>query len=202
MMKLLGSPASPFVRKALVLLQETGTDDVEFTEVSASPLGGEDALNAANPLGKIPALIRDGGPTLYDSRVITRFLDQRAQAGFYPETRLWDTLTLEATADGIMDAAVGITYEKRHRPPEMWFAPWLDGQWAKITRALDVLDTRWMSHLYGPLDMGQIAVACALGYLDFRHGDKEWRKGHDALAAWYAKFSQRPSMTATEPPKS
>jgi glutathione S-transferase len=200
MMELLGSPASPFVRKCLVVLAETGQDDVIFTEVATTPMDTAAAAAAANPLGKIPSLIRDGGPTLYDSRVITRFLDHRAQAGLYPETRLWETLTLEATAEGIMDAAVTSVYEKRLRPEEFWYQPWLDAQWAKITRALDALESRWMSHLHGPLDMGQIAVACALGYLDFRHGANDWRKGRDGLAAWYEAFAERPSMQGTVQP--
>jgi glutathione S-transferase len=198
-MELLGSPASPFVRKVRVLIAEAGIDDVPFVEVSASPLGGDAALNAANPLGKIPALTRPGGPTLYDSRVISRFLDARAGGGFYPEARLWETLTLEATADGIMDAAVSMTYERRFRPEAMQFAPWIDGQWAKIARALDALERQWMSHLRGPCDMGQIAVACALCYLDFRHGDRNWRAGHEALADWHAGFAARPSMIGTDP---
>ncbi|GAA5080386.1 glutathione S-transferase [Roseibacterium beibuensis] len=199
MMKLLGSPASPFVRKARVMMIEAGIEDVPFAEVTASPLGGEESLNAANPLGKIPALTRDDGPTIYDSRVVTRFLDARYQAGLYPPTRVWETLTLEATADGMMDAAVNITYEKRHRPEDIWFAPWLDGQWAKIARSLDALERQWMSHLSGPLDMGQIAVACALAYLDLRHDDKGWRNGHPALADWFARFNARPSMVDTAP---
>ena len=198
-MELLGSPASPFVRKVCVMIAEAGIADVPLVQVTASPLGGEDRLNAANPLGKIPALIRPDAPTLYDSRVITRFLDAQYGAGFYPEARLWDVLTIEATADGIMDAAVGLTYERRFRPAEIQFAQWMDGQWTKIARALDVLEGQWLSHLNGPLDMGQIAVGSALGYLDFRHDDSGWRNGRDALAAWYAAFATRPAMQATQP---
>jgi glutathione S-transferase len=67
-------------------------------------------------------------------------------------------------------------------------------------RALDAIEARWMSHLHGRLDAGQISVACALGYLDFRHGDRDWRKSHPALAAWYQTFAARPSMEATVPP--
>lgn len=198
-MELLGSPASPFVRKVCVLIAEVGITDVPFVRVAASPLGGEDRLNASNPLGKIPALTRPDGPTLYDSRVITRFLDARAQSGLYPEARLWDVLTIEATGDGIMDSAVNLTYEMRFRAPEIQFAPWMDGQWTKIARALDALERQWLSHLNGPLDMGQIAVGCALGYLDFRHAERGWRTGHDGLAAWYDAFAARPSMQATQP---
>jgi len=199
MITLLSAPASPFVRKVRVLLLETGQDDVALQEVATTPVATAPEVAAANPVGKIPALIRDDGPAIYDSRVICRFLDDRAKAELYPEHQLWDTLTLEATADGIMEAAVVSVYEKRVRPEEFWYQPWLDAQWAKVTRALDALDTRWMSHLHGPLDMGQIAVACALGYLDFRHSDKDWRQGRDALAAWEARFAERESMRATIP---
>jgi len=198
-MELLGSPASPFVRKVCVMMAEAGIKDIPLVQVASSPLGGEDRLNAANPLGKIPALTRPDAPTLYDSRVVTRYLDATYGAGFYPEARLWDVLTVEATADGIMDAAVNLTYEKRFRPAEIQFATWMDGQWTKIARALDVLEALWLSHLNGPLDMGQIAVGSALGYLDFRHDDRGWRIGRDALAAWYADFAARPAMIATAP---
>lgn len=199
-MKLLSAGPSPFVRKVLITLHETGqVEDVEFLSVTASPLQPDPSLTAANPVGKIPALIRENGPTLYDSRVICRFLDHRAGAGLYPEKRLWDTLTLEATADGIMDAAVLIVYEERFRPAEKVSMEWIEGQWSKVARALDAVNTRWMSHLHGPLDMGQIAMAAALGYLDFRHDVRSWRTGHDALAEWYDGFTQRPSMQATAP---
>jgi glutathione S-transferase len=196
-MILLGSDASPFVRKVRVLLAEAGIEDIPYEIVQSSPLGGEDRINTANPLGKIPALVRDSGPTVYDSRVITRFLDAHYNAGLYPEARLWEVLTLEATADGIMEAAVGVIYESRFRPEEMRYAPWTDGQWAKVVRALDAIEAQWMSHLAGPLDMGQVAVGCALGYLDLRHDDKGWRDGRPALAAWFEGFSARPSMQAT-----
>jgi len=200
MITLLSSPASPFVRKVRVLLLETGQDDVALQEVTTTPVATAPEVAAANPVGKIPALIRADGPTLYDSRVICRFLDARANAGLYPEHQLWDTLTLEATGDGIMEAAVLMVYEGRVRPTEFHYQPWLDAQWAKVTRALDALDSRWMSHLHGPLDMGQISVGCALGYLDFRHPDKDWRAGRDALAAWEARFADRKAMRATLPP--
>ena len=198
-MTLLGSGASPFVRKVRAMMAEAGIADIPYEEVQTSPLGGEDRINTANPLGKIPALTRDDGPTVYDSRVITRFLDAQYDAGLYPEARIWEVLTLEATADGMMEAAISIVYEARFRPEDMRHAPWMDGQWAKVARALDALEGQWMSHLSGPLDMGQIAVGCALGYLDLRHGDRNWRDGHPALAAWYEGFSARPAMQATAP---
>ncbi len=200
-MKLMYSPASPFVRKVRVLIDEIGwTDRIEMVQASSTPLGTEDAdLIAANPTGKIPALVRADGPAIYDSRVICRYLDSVAGGGLYPEGRIWETLTLEATGDALMDAAVLITYDRRFRPADDGQAAWIRGQRLKIDRALDALEARWMSHLFGPLDMGQIAVGCALGYLDFRHGDLDWRKGRPALAAWEEKLRARPSMAATAP---
>lgn len=198
-MELLGSPASPFVRKVRVLIAEAGIAGVGFTPVTASPLGGDAAINAANPLGKIPVLRLSDGQTIYDSRVITRFLDDHAQAGFYPQSRLWAVLTQEALADGIMEAAVGITYEKRHRDPQMQHGPWIEGQWAKIDRALDHLNQTLPATGDAPADMAQIGIACALAYLDFRHGERDWRKGRANLAAFDARMAARPAFADTRP---
>lgn len=199
-MRLFHSPTSPFVRKVMVTLHETGqAGDVTLVPATGTPVDAGSMPVALNPLGKIPALERDDGPALYDSRVICRYLNDRAAAHLYPARHLWDVLTLEATADGIMDAAVLMVYESRVRPEQSRFAPWVDGQWTKIDRALDTLEQRWLSHLQGPLDMGQIAVGVALGYLDFRHGDRGWRGGRPGLAAWDAVFAERPSMVATRP---
>ncbi len=200
-MRLYFSPTSPYVRKVTVLLHETGQlAEVELVSGSGSPVDPGMAPLEANPLGKVPALERPDGPALYDSRVICRYLDARADAGLYPEgARLWDTLTVEATGEGILDAALLMVYEGRLRPEELRFAPWVEGQWAKVDRALDVLETRWLAHLRGPLDAGQIAVGCALGYLDFRHGARGWRAGRPGLAAWFDSFAARPSMMATLP---
>lgn len=199
-MQLLRTGPSPFVRKVVVTLHETGQyDDVEHVDVATSPLVPDSKLVAANPVGKIPALVRPDGPTLYDSRVICRFLDARAGAGLYPESRIWDTLTLEATADGILDASVLMIYETRFRPEEKVMMEWVEGQWGKVSRALDALNTRWMSHLNGRMDIGHIAVGCALGYLDLRHDARSWRTGRDGLAAWFEDFAKRDSMVATHP---
>ncbi|SES10172.1 Glutathione S-transferase [Tranquillimonas rosea] len=200
-MQLFHSPGSPFVRKVVALVHEAGrVGDLALVPATVSPVTSGDATLAHNPLGKIPTLQRPDGPALYDSRVICRYLDAHWDAGLYPETRIWDVLTLEATADGIMDAAVLMTYEARFRPAEMRSQEWVDGQWGKIARSLDALETRWMSHLAGRLDMGQIALACALAYVDFRHGDRNWRAGHAPLAEWFAKIEARESMQATQPP--
>lgn len=201
-MKLYHSSTSPYVRKVMVTLHETGQlEDVELVAESGTPLDASNAPLAQNPLGKVPALSRDDGPALYDSRVICRYLDDRAGGRLYPAPpRRWDTLTIEATADGILDAALLMVYEDRLRPEEKRIGEIVEGQWAKVARALDALENRWLSHLRGPLDMGQIAVGCALGYLDLRHGARVWRNDAPGLAAWYARFADRPSMEATAPP--
>ena len=199
-MQLISSQASPFVRKVHVVLHETGqSQDIEVIEAGTTPINTPDHVRAANPTGKIPALIRPDGPALHDSRVITRFLDARAKSGLYPEARIWEVLTLESMADAIMDAAVLITYEGRVRPEEQQSDVWKEAQWGKIRAALDVINARWMSHLAGPLDASHIAVGCALGYLDFRHDARGWRTGVDALAKWNEAFQERESMQATAP---
>ncbi|ETW11854.1 putative glutathione S-transferase family protein [Roseivivax marinus] len=200
MMTLLMAGPSPYVRKVRVTLIETGlADQTETQKVAASPLEPDPTLTAMNPVGKVPTLLREDGPALYDSRVICRYLDARAGAGLYPESRLWEVLTLEATADGILDAAVGMIYEARFRPEEKRHAPWLEGQWAKIARSLDALEDRWTSHLAGRVTMAQIAIGCALGYLDFRHPERDWRAGRPQLAAWFEKASETEAMQATKP---
>ncbi len=201
-MKLYHSPASPFVRKVMVVLHETGQlDAVQLQDTTLIPMAPPADLAASNPLSKIPALERPDGPTIYDSRVICAYLDDRARAGLYPGgAARWSTLTLEATADGIMEAAVLMTYEARVRPEEKRSAEWVEAQWSKAARAIAAIEARWMSHLQGPLDIGHIAVACALGYVDFRHGVRDWRTENPALADWFALFESRPAMVATRPP--
>lgn len=200
-MKLFHSPASPFVRKVVVLLHEIEQfDAVELVTVNTTAFATDTRLKAANPLGKLPALERPEGVTLYDSRVITAYLDDLYGGGMYPAGRgRWEVLTLEATGDGLMDSAVSMAYEVRLRSEAEQSAQWIEAQWAKVERGLDALNTRWMSHLSGPINMGHISVACALGYIDFRHGARNWRKGRDALAGWQEKFAKRASMRATDP---
>jgi glutathione S-transferase len=200
-MQLYHAPASPFVRKVMIMLHEAGqTDVVSLVPVSGTPLAPGSLPVDRNPLGKIPALEREDGSTLYDSRVICRYLDDRFGAGLYPlAPRLWEVLTLEATADGIADAAVLMRYETAVRPEAHQSEAWIEAQWAKIDRALTAIEGGWISHLGGPLDMGQIALAAALGYLDFRHTSRDWRGTRPELAAWFAAFTVRPSMQATQP---
>jgi glutathione S-transferase len=200
-MKLYHSTTSPFVRKVMILLYEArATDRVTLIPVSGHPLDPGTMPIDRNPLGKIPALERPDGPTLYDSRVICRYLDEVLKAGLYPATpRLWDTLVLEATADGITDAAVLMRYEMHVRPEAARSPEWAEAQWQKVDRALTAVEERWMSHLSGPVDMGQIALGAALGYLDFRHAGRDWRSTRPRLAAWWARFAERPALAATAP---
>lgn len=199
-MQLIMSPSSPFVRAVRVLLRETGLiDRVDEVEVSTSPLASAAQALAANPTGKIPALTRADGPAIYDSRVIMRYLDDMADANLYPQTSLYQVLTLEATAIAIMDATVSMAYEVRLRPDDQQSPDWIEAQWGKATGGLEAINARWMSHLNGPLNAAQIATACALGYIDLRHDARNWRKGNDALAKWYAAFETRESMVATKP---
>jgi glutathione S-transferase len=200
-MRLYHSPTTPFGRKVMVALLETGLmGDVTVVSATGTPLDPGSMPLDQNPLGKIPALVTDDGQPIYDSRVICRYIDDLAGGRLYPKAPLlWQTLTLEATADGILDAAILMVYESRIRPEEKRYPDWVEAQWAKITRALDSIEDRWMGHLSGPLDMGQIAVACALSYLDFRHDSRAWRNGRPELAAWEAGFARRDSMMATIP---
>ncbi len=200
-LRLHSSATSPFVRIVEVALRELGLSDAaERLPAAGTPLDPGTMPLAQNPLGKIPTLEVPDGPALYDSRVICRYLDERAQGGLYPAApRLWATLTLEATAHGMADAAVLIVYESRTRPEALQSRDWVEGQWSKIDRALDALEARWLSHLAGPRDMAQIALGCVLGYLDFRHGPRDWRQGRPGLAAWEAREAERPAMQATRP---
>jgi len=199
-MQLIMSPPSPYARKARVMLRETGLiDRVEEVHVQSSPLKSATEILVANPTGKIPALIRPDGPAIYDSRVITRYLDDQADSNLYPLRSLYELLTLEAAADAIMDATVGMTYEVRLRPEVQQSHDWLEAQWSKADRAIQAINDRWMSHLGGPLNAAQIAVGCALAYVDLRHDHRNWRIGRETLAEWQAEFVSRASMQHTSP---
>jgi glutathione S-transferase len=199
-MKLLMSPASPFVRKARVVMRELELmDRISEVLISTSALASDPAIVAANPIGKIPALVRDDGPAIYDSRVITRYLNDYANGSLYPNAQIWELLTLEATADAIMEAALAMTYENRLRPENERSPDWIEAQWVKASRGIAAVSTMWMSHLRGPLNTGQIAVGCALSYVDLRHDARGWRDENATLSDWHAMFIQRDSMIATAP---
>jgi len=199
-MKLIYSGTSPFVRKVSVLLLETRLEDrVEKETVAITPMNPGDVVPAANPLGKVPCLIKDDGESVFDSRVITRYLDSlHGGTKLYPEDEsLWQILTLEAVADGMVDAAILMVYERLLRTEAQKSPEWVEAQWLKISRALAYLDGQ-VSALE-PLTMASIAVGAALGYLDFRHGERNWRETAPKLAVWEAQFATRDSMQATKP---
>lgn len=202
-MKLIYSPASPYVRKVLVTLKELGLEDkVEKVLVTTTVVEQNAELAANNPVAKIPTLVMDNGKGLYDSRVITAYLASLASTpALYPASgdARWDVLRLEATADGLMDAAVNARYERGLRPAEKQWDDWVDGQMKKVHGALKALNA--VAPSFGDtLNAGIVGAACACGYLDFRYKDIGWRESYPALAAWYAKFSERSSMQETQPP--
>lgn len=196
-MILYDNPASPFCRKVQVLARETDQlHDIKVAPAVGSPVNSEKMPTDHNPLGKIPAMVLGDGSALYDSRVICRYLDDMSGGRFYPKDKIYEVLRLEALGDGISDAAVAMVYEFRARPEGERSPAMVEAQWAKVARALDHLESDGVS---GGFDMGQISLGCALGYLDFRHADRDWRAGRPNLAAWFDKTSQRDSMVATEP---
>lgn len=203
-MKLFYAKPSPYVRKVMVLLEEAGQSDaVELVDEGGTLLVPGKNTIAANPIGKIPCLVLDDGSSIYDSRVITRYLDKRFNLSMYPggDTE-FITLTLEAHTDAILDAALLCVYEGRYRDEAIHSADWLTAQRGKVHRALDALEEKWISHLKGKIDIGHIGVGCVLGYLDFRSetgGWGDWRDGRPQLTAWGEEFLQRPVMKATAP---
>jgi glutathione S-transferase len=200
MMKLYHSPLSPYVRKVMVVAHEAGLlDRIETVDGSGTPMAPNDEAVAVNPLGKIPALVTEDGTTLYDSRVICRYLDHLAGAGLYPGGEAeFPVLQREALAEGIIDAGLLTAYEWRLRPENLRFQPWVDGQRAKVMRGIDEFE-RHADALSGSLTIDKIALGSALGYVDFRLADLNWRDRHARLAAWYEEFSGRESMKATVP---
>lgn len=200
-MQLIYAAASPFARKVRVLAAETGLlERIELLDTAVLPTTLNERVNALNPLGKIPVLLTDDGEALYDSRVICEYLDTLHQgAKLLPSgASRWQVLRLAALADGLMDAALLARYERGVRPAELQWPAWLDGQLGKVQRALTELE-RQVEQLQGPLDLGQIGIACALGYLDFRFADLDWSTAHPGLAAFQQAFSQRPSMQSSAP---
>lgn len=196
MMKLRSSPASPFGRKVKIAAYVLDlADRIETVQADTNDAG--DSLRIENPLGKIPCLILADGMAVYDSRVIVEHLDQLAGGGKIlpaePKARI-RSLTLQALADGMMDAGLQMIYEQRWRSEAMRDAKWVAYQQAKLDRALAVLEAAPPS---GPIEIGQIALACALGYLDLRFGGA-WRAGHPGMVTWLDGFAaQVPSFEKT-----
>ena len=201
-MKLITADASPFVRKVRVLIIELGLQDA-VTLVDPGPVNpivNNDNVNALNPLGMIPALELDDGGSLYDSAVICEYLNQLAEGPFFPSDsgRRFRTLRLQALGDGLLDISVALRYQTALRPPALQWREWIDNQNAKVERGLDALEAGCNQFEASPL-IGEITVACALGYRDFRFADNDWRAGRPGLSRWFEQMMQRDSLANTVP---
>ncbi len=196
MLVLRAAQASPFVRKVRIAASLMGLED-QIEIVEADTGDPDDSLRRQNPLGKIPALILESGEVIFDSAVIVEYLDWLAGGGKViptePQAR-FHSLTQQALADGICDAAVLIRYEALWREPQMRSERWVAHQNEKIARALVHFGAEPPEELS---DIGTIALAAALGYLDLRF-EGAWRAGHPKLVAWLDVFSEAtPSFEAT-----
>lgn len=201
MMKLLSSPLSPYGRKVKIAMAMKGVkDQIEVVPIDTNPLDNPE-INRSNPLAKIPALVVDGSTAIFDSHVICEYLDSLAPSPvLFPKSGVEriKTLTLGSLADGILDAALLLVYEKRFRPEEKWHQPWQERQQGKVDRAVDFLERSPPTWGASP-DYGHLTMACALGYLDFRHEGK-WRAGHPKLVAWLDTFAAAvPAFEETRP---
>ena len=197
-MILRSSLPSPFGRKVRIALSLLGFD-AEVRIEAADTGDPRDTLREQNPLGKIPVLIVEDGTALYDSRVILEYLDDRAGGGkIIPREAAprFSALRLQALCDGILDASILTVYEGRWRALEKHEPKWLDHQAGKVGRALAVLEAA-PPPLGAMPNVGQIALACALGYRDLRFAG-DWRGAHPRLVAWLDDFAARvPAFAAT-----
>ena len=201
-MKLFHSHSSPFVRKVMVVAHELGlAERLELLPSAVHPVKRDRSVLAQHPLAQVPTLVLDNGEGLADSRVICEYLDAEAGGRLFPAggDARWRSLNEQSTADGVLDAALLIRYELTARPESERSAAWIEGQTAKIESALAWFEEQ-AEALGDRVDIGTIALACALGYLDLRFSDIAWRDDAPRLAAWFARFEERPAMVATRPP--
>jgi glutathione S-transferase len=201
-MKLLGSLASPYTRKVRVVLAEKKIE-CELAVVDVQPV--ENAVNAHNPLGKVPTLVLDDGTALYDSRVIAEFLDARSPIGRLIPDETRDRVAVrrwEALADGVLDAGLLVRYEAQRKQLERSQA-WSDKQVARMQRALAAMtkDLEGRSWCHGDrYSLADIAVGCCLGWLDFRRpGELDWHREYPPLAQHYRKLMERAAFADTAP---
>jgi glutathione S-transferase len=199
-MKLRYSGTSPYVRKVMIVARETGlADRIELVPASVAPTTLNPEIAAENPLVKVPTLVIDGGQSLFDSRVIVEYLDTlHAGRRLFPAEgpARWTALRRQAIGDGLLDAALLIRYENNLRPEPQRWKEWTEGQFRKLRQALAALAEE---NLGTEPTIGEITAGCALGYLDFRFPDEDWRAAHPQLGNWFAKISERPSFVATLP---
>lgn len=194
------SPASPFGRKVKLAASILGLKH-RLTIEAANTLDPIDTLRTQNPLGKIPTLVLEDGTTLFDSRVIVEYLDLLAGGGVILPAGMarFDALRRQALADGLMDAALLLVYEGRFREEPHRSAMWTDHQRGKLERALEAFAALAAGPCLAKPDVGEIALACALGYLDLRF-QGSWRSTYPGLVAWLATFSETvPAFAETVP---
>ena len=201
-MKLFYSPASPFVRKVLVLASERGLrNQITLVDCAVSPIAIDPSVRAHNPTGKIPTLLLGDGTALYDSRVIVDYLDTLPGGpSLLPVSgpgRL-QALVTQSLADEMIDAAVLMRYETFLRPEALRWPEWIEGQRTKIRASLDVLE-QGAERLAQTFDLGAIAAACAIGYLELRFPEEPWRASRPRLSGWYQEILTRPSLAQTMP---
>jgi len=196
-MRLFYSPTSPYVRKVQVTAIEKGLGE-RLTLVPCNAYAPAPELWAANPLGRVPTLVLDDGTALFDSPVICDWLDTAGSGpGLLPPAgpERWAVLRAQALADGVMDEAVAVVMGRRRPGQDLALEA---SALAAVGRALDWLEGQPQAWT-GALDLGQITVACALGYLDFRLPELCWAQTRPGLAAWYADFAKRGSFRTTGP---
>ncbi|MGB3814877.1 MAG: glutathione S-transferase [Shinella sp.] len=184
-MKIFYSANSPYSTKVRMAALYAGLAPEEIAvDTSADPA----ELLAANPLGKIPALQTDDGLGVYDSRAIMNYIDRQTRGSLYPRNAVKRTEVdiLEATADGICDSLLSIVYERRMRPEEKVYQPWIDRQWQKVERALDHLEAN-MPRLGKKPNAGHFALAAMLRYIELRFAGK-WQRGRPKLKRYLTRF--------------
>ncbi|MBE7367396.1 glutathione S-transferase N-terminal domain-containing protein [Ramlibacter pallidus] len=203
-MKLIGSLSSPYVRKVRVVMAEKKLD---YQFVEEDVWSADTAIMHSNPLGKVPCLVMEGGEALFDSRVIVEYLDTLSPVGkLIPAVgrERAEVKTWEALADGVLDALVSARLEAHWsgRTKEQRSDAWIERQLAKTQSSLKAMsqglgDKPFCAGIY--LSLADIAVGCALGYLEFRFKDIDWRSPYPNLAKLYEKLVQRPSFAETMP---
>jgi len=203
-LKLFYSPTSPYARKVAIVAIETGHDAIiERVSAAPHPIERDAAVVEFNPLGKVPTLLTNDGLSLFDSRVIAEYLDahSRGRRVFPPAgPPRWQALAQQALGDGLLDAALLIRYEQTARPPEHRWPLWQERQFDKVRSALGRIE-EWSGELGQELTIGTITLACALGYLDLRFPDVDWRAGHRGAGEWLAIIERRESIAATRSPQ-
>jgi glutathione S-transferase len=201
-MQLLYAPTSPFVRKVMVCAHLSGqAARIQWLDSAAHPVRRDGRIAAHNPLAKVPTLILDDGQSLYDSRVICEYIDSLGGAGIFPAAgpARWTALTRQALGDGLLDAALLARYELTARPAEVQWPVWREALLTKVAACLQAIDAAAPELATAVPTIGEIAIGCGLGYLDFRFPELDWRSSHPAAAPWYASFAQLPAMQATLP---